>query len=96
MIEDIKNIVTEALKENDPKNFGGNISSNTSIYGHGGVLDSLGLVTLLVNIEQKIDAKFNVAITIADEKAMSQSRSPFRSVDSLVKYLHLTLNDKNG
>ena len=46
------------------------------MFGSDGFLDSLGLVTLLVNIEQKIEASFNMTITIADEKAMSLRRSP--------------------
>jgi len=94
-IVEIKNIVHKAIKDNNPTNFNGDILLNTSLFGSDGFLDSLGLVTLLVNIEQEIEAIYDIALTIADEKALSQSRSPFRSVDSLVEYLDLILNEKN-
>ena len=65
------------------------------MFGSDGFLDSLGLVTLLVNIEQKIEASFNMTITIADEKAMSLRRSPFKSIGSLVQYLDLRLSEQD-
>ena len=59
----------------------------TPLYGGKGLLDSLGIVTFLVNLEQKIEDKLNVRITIASEKAMSQKNSPFRTISSLNDYL---------
>ena len=64
---------------------------NTVLFGKDGQLDSLGLVNLLVIIEQNIDDEFKIMITIADEKAMSQKRSPFRTIDTLVNYIDLIL-----
>ena len=52
-------------------------SAKTVLYGKNGQLDSLGLVNLLVIIEQNIEDDFYVSITIADERAMSQKYSPF-------------------
>ncbi len=66
-------------------------SSKTVLFGKDGKLDSLGLVNLLVIIEQNIDDEFKIMITIADEKAMSQKRSPFRTIDTLVNYIDLIL-----
>ena len=40
-------------------------------FGPESSLDSLGLVTLIVEIEQNIEDEFGVEITIADEQAMS-------------------------
>lgn len=56
------------------------------LFGIGGALDSLALVTLLVAVEQGIDDALGVVLTLADEKAASQARSPFRTVGSLVAY----------
>ena len=55
-------------------------STKTVLFGKDGKLDSLGLVNLLVIIEQNIEDEFDVSITIADEKAMSQKYSPFQTV----------------
>jgi len=51
-------------------------------------LDSLGLVTLILNIEDKLSEKFGLNITLADDRAMSQKNSPFRSTESLTEYIY--------
>ena len=66
---------------------------NTVLFGKDGQLDSLGLVNLLVIIEQNIEDGFDVSITIADERAMSQKHSPFRSVGALVDYINMLLKE---
>ena len=67
---------------------------NTSLYGDNSELDSLGLVNLIVVIEQIIEDDFDVILTLADERAMSQKNSPFRTIDSLVNYIEFLLNEK--
>jgi acyl carrier protein len=54
----------------------------------GQTLDSLGLVTLILNIEDKLSEKFGLNITLADDRAMSQKNSPFRSTESLTEYIY--------
>lgn len=63
------------------------ISASTGLVGPQAALDSLGLVTLLVDLEQKIDEAFGCSLTLADERAMSQKSSPFRTVQSLSDYI---------
>jgi acyl carrier protein len=57
------------------------------------IMDSMGLVTLLADLEDEIDDETGIAITIADERAMSAKRSPFRSVDALVDYIAQLLEE---
>jgi D-alanine--poly(phosphoribitol) ligase subunit 2 len=57
------------------------------LFGKGGKLDSLGLVNLIVCIEEKINDTFGLTISLADEKAMSQKNSPFLNVNSIVEYI---------
>jgi acyl carrier protein len=59
------------------------------LFGVERVLDSLALVGLLVAVEQGIDDALGVPLTLADEKAASQTRSPFRTIGSLVAYATL-------
>ena len=68
-------------------------STDTVLFGSNGVIDSLGLVNLLVKIEQKIEDEFDISITIADESALSQKNSPFRTIGSLAKFIQKKLND---
>ncbi|MDP2313839.1 MAG: acyl carrier protein [Pseudomonadota bacterium] len=56
------------------------------LFGIERVLDSLALVGLLVAVEQGIDDELGVILTLADEKAASQVKSPFRTIGSLVAY----------
>lgn len=62
-------------------------SIDTVLFGKGGTLDSLGLVTLIVLTEQKIEEGFGITITLADEKAMSRQNSPFKSIGTLADYI---------
>jgi acyl carrier protein len=58
----------------------------TPLFGRDGILDSLGLVTLVVAVEQAIEDTLSVSVSLADEKAMSQRHSPFRTIGSLAEY----------
>jgi acyl carrier protein len=57
------------------------------------VLDSLGLVRVIAELEDEIYDHTNKSITLADEKAMSQKASPFRSVASLSDYISTLLHE---
>ena len=70
-------------------------STNTILFGKGSNLDSLGLVNLIVATEQIIEEEFGITLTLASEKAMSQKNSPFQTVESLVDFI-LLLMDENA
>ena len=69
-------------------------SSKLKLYGVNGKLDSLGLVNLLVTIEQLIEDYYDITITIADEQAMSQKNSPFNTIKSLKNYVIKLVEDE--
>ena len=72
-------------------------STQTILFGPLGKLDSMGLVSLIVATEGKIEEKFNVRLVLADEKAMSQKNSPFLSIESLANYISkLLVNHRDG
>lgn len=62
------------------------LSPTAPIFGRGSPLDSLGLVALLIDVEDLL-RDIDVEVTLSDERALSQSRSPFRSVPALVEYI---------
>ncbi len=62
-------------------------SPDTLLFGGGANLESLGLVRLVLLLEQKVQDSLGRVVTLVDEKAMSQSRSPFRTVGSLADYV---------
>jgi len=46
----------------------------------------MGLVALIIDIEELLADK-GFSITLSDEKAVSQTRSPFRDVPAMVTYI---------
>ncbi len=67
----------------------------TRLYGAKSPLDSMSLVILIADIEDRISSEFGKDIVLADERAMSQTRSPFGSVGTLVDYIqHLLIENK--
>lgn len=67
-------------------------SPDTVLLGSGGAVDSLGLVRLMMGVERQVEDDFGVALSLTDEKAMSQRNSPFRSVGTLIEYIAANLN----
>lgn len=63
------------------------LDGNTTLFGPGGLLDSMGLVTLIVEVEQALADRFALTMTLADDRAMSQRSSPFRTVGTLAEYI---------
>jgi acyl carrier protein len=70
------------------------VDESTRLIGKKGILDSLGLVTLIVGIEQKLQDDHDISITIADERALSMERSPFLTVNSLSEYVALLVKEQ--
>ena len=61
------------------------------------VLDSMHLVSLILTIEREVEDAFGVALTLADERALSMKESPFRSIQSLADYIGIFIIDaRNG
>ena len=71
-------------------------STQTQLLGRQGKLDSLGLVSFIILLEQHITEELNTAITLADEKAISRSKSPFRTVETLADYTLELLEEKSN
>lgn len=96
MRENIENLIIEALKDFEDtlsEDVVLNLNSSTRLYGANGILDSLALVSLIADLEDKISQTFDKDIVLADEKAMSQKTSPFRSIETLTSYIENLLKD---
>jgi acyl carrier protein len=69
----------------------------TRLLGSESVLDSMHLVSLIIAIEREVEDTFGVALTLADERALSMKESPFRSIQSLADYIGILMIDaRNG
>jgi hypothetical protein len=68
----------------------------TRLFGPDGLFDSVGLVSVVLAVEQDVSNATGRAITLADERAMSQARSPFLTVASLADYTAELLREAGG
>lgn len=94
-IEEIIIEVLTELNEELEKDTLNNPTKDTKLYGGSGALDSLALVSLITDLEERVSDEFDNDIVLADEKAMSQRTSPFRSVESLMIYIQKILEEWN-
>jgi acyl carrier protein len=65
---------------------GAEVDRDTELFGEGGLLDSVGLVSLVVAVEQKLEDELGLQVGLADERALSQRSSPYRTISTLAAY----------
>jgi acyl carrier protein len=63
------------------------LGRDTRLFGGDSTLDSLELVSLIVNVEEAIEDEFGFSISLANDRAMSRRVSPFASVGILTDYI---------
>jgi acyl carrier protein len=68
-------------------------AEETCLYGSRGALDSLGLVSLILDVEEAVNTRTGQQLVLADEHAMGQKRNPFRSVQALADYILARLEE---
>jgi hypothetical protein len=61
--------------------------ADTPLLGHRAVLNSLELVTFILEVETRLVEQYGVHLTLADDRAFSQARSPFRRPTALAEYI---------
>ena len=95
-------LVIEALKDSvddtsddDRKLMIDNADDDTRLFGGEGLLDSMGVVILLSDLEDRLDDEYEVMVSLASDSTMSKTRSPFRSVKSLAKYIMSAVEEEH-
>jgi acyl carrier protein len=99
LLDQIESLILSALRElaeDFAKPELASAGPETVLFGAGGILDSLALVQLIAELEARVSEEFGRDIVIADERAMSRSRSPFRSVATLRDYLGELVGEEGG
>lgn len=61
------------------------LSPDSPLLGKGALVDSIGLVTVIMEFEQRL-SDAGVSVTLVSEKAMSAGRSPFRTLGTLAQF----------
>lgn len=93
--EDIFNLVCALVKANSEVQRSEVLTeSSTRLIGAKGVLDSMGLVNLIADIETSLLDE-GVEITLINELSMSERLSPFRTIGTLCAYIETLMGREN-
>jgi acyl carrier protein len=69
------------------------LNDSTSLFGGEDGIDSLSLVRLIVDIEQRVKEETGRSVSLTNENAMSARRSPYRTVGALTDFIVEHLGD---
>jgi D-alanine--poly(phosphoribitol) ligase subunit 2 len=70
------------------------MSEEAALMGAEANLDSFELVSLVLSVESKLGEDLGAGIILADEKAMSQRSSPFRTVGAMADYIVKVIEER--
>ena len=63
------------------------LTDNMTLLGSSSAFDSMSLVMLIMDAEGAILDRTDIDISLVTEEAMSRSKSPFRTVETLAEYI---------
>ena len=96
-MENISEIVISNLKsliDTFPIIEGFEINEETVLFSPNSNIDSLSLVSVIVDLESTFSLDYDLDISLTDDRAMTREKSPFDSVASLVEYIDEIVNYK--
>lgn len=70
------------------------VGQQTRLIGSGALLDSVGLVSLLINLEQRLDNAVDLASSFMTSANLAEEEHPFRTVGSLTEHIQQLLADR--
>ena len=83
----LKDVFKEVLPDQDLP------GDEEPLFGADAKLDSMQIVSFVADVEEVINEKFSTQIILADERALSRSKSPFRHLSALAEYVAERLAD---
>jgi acyl carrier protein len=95
--QEIENLLLSILSSiNDLNNEDEKIEFNSDsvLFGENPQIDSLTLVSLVVDLESAISENYDVNISLTDDRAMTREISPFLTVATLRDYIEELLTEK--
>lgn len=77
----------QAVNDERPESERFVVDESTKLFGEGAPLDSLALVSVIVDVETVVADRSGAPISLADDRAMGRAESPFSDVRSLEAYV---------
>jgi D-alanine--poly(phosphoribitol) ligase subunit 2 len=62
------------------------MEEGTELFGKTGLLDSMGIVSLVVAVEQELESRHGITVSLADQRALSQQSGPYRTIGTMAAY----------
>jgi acyl carrier protein len=94
--EEIKQVVLQIFEQivnENEKSYDVTIDENTPIMGSQSPFDSVDLVNFIVTLEQKLEDDFGISVILADDRAMGQTVSPYKSIGTITDYIELLISE---
>jgi hypothetical protein len=63
------------------------IAREEPLFGADAKLDSMQIVSFVADVEEVVNERFSTQLILADERALSRSKSPFRHLTALAGYV---------
>lgn len=92
-IQDIVISNVKALVDTLPEEQKFIVNNDTLLFGSDSNVDSLSLVSIIVDLESTFSNDYDLSISLTDDKAMMREKSPFDSINSLVDYIFEIVNE---
>ena len=71
------------------------VNEKTILFGNGSSIDSLSLVSIIVDLEMLFSDEHGFDISLTDDRAMAREQSPFTNIATLVDYISELITEKN-
>ena len=86
----VEEIILTALtdvndEQSDDEKF--EVGPATALFGPDAAIDSLSLVSLIVDVETALNVDWDLPISLTDDRAMTREVSPFTDVQALKDYV---------
>lgn len=93
--EEAMRIILTALENlNDELDDRIDVTPQTRLFGADAVIDSLSLVSIIVDVESEASDALGFPVSLTDDRAIDQEVSPFTSPETLADYIVALSNER--
>lgn len=89
VIENVKSLVDTFPEEDRIP-----VNENTVLFGLNSAIDSLSLVSVIVDLETEFMDIHNFELSLTDDRAMTRKISPYDNISVLSDYIYELVNEK--
>jgi hypothetical protein len=90
--EKVEEIVFSVVRNNTEDMNIGTINYDMLLLSEGSEIDSMIIVSIVVDLESELSDVFHKDISLTDDQAMTREISPFLNIKNLVEYIMELLN----